>query len=134
MSFNKVIIVGNLGKDPVKISKEDAQSSIAAFSIATHETTNFNGKVEKVTEWFDVVCFGSNAEFALKYLKKGREVLVEGKLQAREYNLKDGTKVKAFEIKASTVQALSKNKSDQNSESTRDNSQEASVQEALTPA
>lgn len=106
MSFNRVIILGNLGKDPVDLSSE--QSSLAAFSIATHETSFFNGEPKKTTEWFDVVCFGKDADFSLKNLKKGDQVLIEGRLQARTYNAKDGTKVKAFEIKASTVQGTAR--------------------------
>lgn len=106
MSFNRVILVGNLGKDPVDLSK--GESTIAAFSLATHETVSFNGKTEKTTEWFDVVCFGKDATFVIKNLKKGNEVLVEGKLQARSYSTKDGTKVKTFEIRASTVQGLTR--------------------------
>lgn len=106
MSYNRVILVGNLGKDPLDLSKGD--TTIAAFSVATHETVAFNGKTQKTTEWFDVVCFGKDADFVIRNLKKGNEVLVEGRLQARTYTTKDSTKVKTFEIKANTVQGLSR--------------------------
>lgn len=124
MSFNKVILVGNLGKDPLNLTK--GETAIAAFSLATHETTSFNGKTERTTEWFDVVCFGRDADFVLKYLTKGNEVLVEGRLQARTYTTKEGTKVKAFEIRANTVQGLSRTPSKSSASIVVNNSIESS--------
>ena len=101
---NKVIIVGNLGKDPEV--KAVGQNTVANFSLATSESyTDKSGQKQEKTEWHKIVAWGKLAELAGQYLKKGRQVYVEGKLQTREYE-KDGQKRYSTEIVASSVTFL----------------------------
>jgi single-strand DNA-binding protein len=101
---NKVIIVGNLGKDPEV--KAVGQTTVANFSLATSESyTDKSGQKQEKTEWHKIVAWGKLAELAGQYLKKGRQVYVEGKLQTREYE-KDGQKRYSTEIVASSVTFL----------------------------
>lgn len=101
---NKVIIVGNLGKDPEV--KAAGQSTVANFSLATSESyTDKSGAKQEKTEWHRIVAWGKLAELAGQYLKKGRQVYVEGKLQTREWE-KDGQKKYTTEIVASNITFL----------------------------
>jgi len=87
---NKVILLGNLGKDP-EVRHLESGRAVANFSIATSETYK-NKQGEKVTntEWHNVVLWTPLAEIAEKYLKKGNQVYIEGKLTSRSYDDKDG--------------------------------------------
>lgn len=88
---NKVILVGNLGKDP-EVRSLESGAKVATFSIATTESykdRNTNERVDK-TEWHNIVLWRGLAEVAEKYLRKGNQVYVEGKLQTRSYEDKDG--------------------------------------------
>lgn len=109
MSINKVILVGNLGKDPeVRYLEKDV--AVANFSIATTERafTLQNGtQVPERTEWHNIVAWRGLASYAEKYLKKGSQIYVEGKLQTRSYE-KDGIKRYNTEIYAETIQMLGK--------------------------
>jgi len=89
--INKVILVGNLGQDPELRYTTDGRP-IANFSIATSETWNDKGSGERreKTEWHRVVVFGKLAEICGEYLSKGRQVYIEGKLQTRKWQGKDG--------------------------------------------
>ena len=90
MSVNKVILVGNLGKDP-EVRHLDNNRAVANFSIATSE--NYKNKLgEKVTntEWHNVVFWSPLAEIAEKYLQKGKQVYIEGKMVTRSYEDKEG--------------------------------------------
>lgn len=90
-SVNKVILLGNLGKDP-EIRTLNSGDKVANFSVATSETwkdKNTGEKKEK-TEWTNVVVFGSLAEIVEKYLRKGSKVYLEGALQTRKWQDKDG--------------------------------------------
>ncbi len=103
--MNKVILVGRLGNDPE--SKATAGgTSVTELRVAT--TTTVKG--DKLTEWHNVVTFGKTAENAFSYLSKGREVLVEGKLQTRSWEGKDGVKRYKTEVAASNVQFLGDSK------------------------
>jgi single-strand DNA-binding protein len=95
---NKVILVGNLGKDPEIRTLENGRS-VASFSLATSETYK-NKAGEKVTntEWHNVVLWSPLAEIADKFLKKGNQVYIEGKITNRTYNDKDGNKKYITEI------------------------------------
>jgi single-strand DNA-binding protein len=100
-SVNKVIILGNLGQDPeVKMTQGGQQ--VCSISIATSESWQKEGKREERTEWHRVVLWGKLAELAGRYLKKGRRVFVEGKLQTRSWD-QDGQKRYATEIVASNM-------------------------------
>jgi len=89
--INKVILVGNLGQDPEIRYTADGRP-IANFSIATSETWNDknSGERREKTEWHRVVVFGKLAEICGEYLSKGRQVYIEGKLQTRKWQGKDG--------------------------------------------
>lgn len=87
---NKVILVGNLGRDP-EVRHLDNGRAVANFSIATSETyKNKQGERVTTTEWHNMVLWTPLAEIAEKYLKKGNQVYIEGKLTSRSYEDKDG--------------------------------------------
>ena len=104
--INKVIIVGNLGKDP-ELRHTPQGQAVANFSIATSESWNDKqGQKQERTEWHRIVVWGKLGELCAKYLTKGRQAYVEGKLQTRSWDDKDGQKRYTTEIVASTVQFL----------------------------
>ena len=91
MSVNKVIVIGNLGRDPEVRSLPSGQN-VANLSLAT--TAQFkdrNGEQQKRTEWLRVVAFGKLADNCQRFLSKGRQVYVEGRLTTRQYEAKDGS-------------------------------------------
>jgi len=107
MSVNKVILVGNVGRDP-EVRHLDKGVAVARFSLAT--TENYTSKTgEKVsnTEWHNVVAWRGLAEVAEKYVKKGSQLYIEGRLRTNMYE-KDGVKHYATEINADTMQLLGK--------------------------
>ena len=92
MSVNKVIVVGNLGADPVVRALPGAGGNVANFSLASTERfTDRSGNKQERTEWFRVVAFGKLADTCQRFLNKGRQVYVEGRLSTREYEAKDGS-------------------------------------------
>jgi single-strand DNA-binding protein len=105
-SVNKVILIGNLGKDP-EVRYTPSGAAVANFNIATNENwTNKEGKKEERTEWHRIVCWNKIAELCGEYLSKGRTVYVEGRLQTREWNDKEGNKKYTTEVVAQTVKFL----------------------------
>src|SRR5471032_2724082 len=99
-SVNKVILVGNLGKDP-EVRRMTSGDPIVSFSVATSETwrDKTSGERKEKTEWHRVVIFNKNlADVAEKYLKKGAKVYVEGSLQTRKWTDKDGAEKYSTEI------------------------------------
>lgn len=107
MSVNKAIIVGNLGADP-ELKDTRSGDAVLNLSIATNERwTDKGGKTQERTEWHRVVVFGKTAENCAKYLSKGRQVYVEGRLQTSEWQDKEGNKRYTTEIIASNVTFLS---------------------------
>jgi single-strand DNA-binding protein len=104
--INKVIIVGNLGKDP-ELRHTPQGQAVCNFSIATSESWNDKaGQKQERTEWHRVVVWGKLGELCSKYLQKGRQVYLEGKLQTRAWDDKDGQKRYTTEVVANTVQFL----------------------------
>ncbi len=100
-SVNKVILIGNLGKDP-EIRYTQAGEPIANFSLATSENWNDrNGQRQERTEWHRVEVFGKAAQVARDYLSKGRQVYIEGMVRYDEWTDKDGNKQKATRIRVS---------------------------------
>src|SRR5208282_6109596 len=92
MAINKVMVIGNLGADPVVRSLPNAGQNVANFSVASTERfTDRSGAKQERTEWFRVVAFGKLADTCAQYLSKGRQVYVEGRLSTREYEAKDGS-------------------------------------------
>lgn len=103
---NKVILIGNLGRDP-ELRRTANGNAVANFTLATTETwNNRQGEREQQTEWHRIVCWGRLAEFASEYLHKGRQVYVEGRLQTREWEDREGVKRRTTEINARTIQLL----------------------------
>ena len=109
MSVNKVILVGNVGRDP-ETRYLDRNVAVSSFSMATTERgyTMQNGtQVPERTEWHNIVAWRGLAELAEKYIRKGSQLYVEGKLQTRSWE-KDGIKRYTTEVVAETIQLLGK--------------------------
>lgn len=106
MSVNKVILVGRLGRDPETRFTGGGQA-VANFSVATDETfKDRNGERQKRTEWHKIVVWGKQAEIAQQYLKKGSLVYIEGRIQSREWQDKEGQKRTSYEIVANNFRML----------------------------
>ena len=103
---NKVILIGNLGADPtVRFTQSGA--AVANFNIATTERYNDrNGERQERTEWHRIVMFGRQAEIAQQYLKKGRQVYIEGRLQTREWEDKENVKKYTTEVVCINMQMI----------------------------
>lgn len=114
MSVNKVILLGNLGKDP-EIRSLEGGAKVAKFPLATSETykDKAGNKVEQ-TEWHNVVVWRGLAEIAEKYLRKGNSVFIEGKIRTRSWDDKDGNKKYTTEIVADNLTLVGGKRDDQN--------------------
>ena len=99
MSLNKVILIGNLGRDP-EVRYMPNGEAVCNFSIATSETWNDRqtGQRQERTEWHNITLYRRLAEVAGQYLKKGSQVYIEGRIQSRKYTGKDGIERTAYEI------------------------------------
>src|ERR1700692_474134 len=105
-SVNKVILIGNLGRDPETRYMPDG-GAIPTLSVATpHVWKDKNGEKQEKTEWHRVAFFGKLAEIAGEYLKKGSQVYVEGRLQTRKWQDKEGQEKYTTEIIADRMQML----------------------------
>jgi len=105
-SINKVILIGNLGGDP-EVRYTPSGRPVANFNIATTENwTNKDGGKEERTEWHRIVAWGRLGEICGEYLHKGKQVYIEGKLQTRSWEDRDGNKRYTTEILAQTMQML----------------------------
>jgi single-strand DNA-binding protein len=105
-SVNRVILIGNLGRDP-ELRYVQSGQAVTTFSVATNDRwTDRDGKPQERTEWHRVVVWGKQAENCANYLAKGRSVYIEGRLQTREWEDKEGQKRQTTEIVAQTVQFL----------------------------
>lgn len=103
---NKVILIGRLGADP-EARYASSGSAVANFNMAT--STNFtdkDGQKQESTEWHRIVVFGKLAEICGEYLKKGKQVYIEGRLRTRDWEDRDGNKRKTTEIVATSMQML----------------------------
>jgi single-strand DNA-binding protein len=111
-SLNKVMLIGNLGKDP-EVRAIPSGVKVANFPIATSESyTGKDGNRVEKTEWHNIVMWRGLAEVAEKYLKKGNQVFIEGKLQTRSWDKADGTKAYMTEILADNMTMLGGRKSE----------------------
>ena len=109
MSVNKVILLGRLGQNP-EVRNTPSGASVANFSLATNESwMDKNGQKQERTEWHRIVVWGKLAELCGQYLSKGRQAYVEGRLQTRQWQDKDGQTKYTTEVKAQTVQFLGGN-------------------------
>jgi single-strand DNA-binding protein len=110
MSVNKVILVGNVGKDP-EMKYFDNDNAIANFSVATNErgfTTSSGTQIPDRTEWHNVVCRRGLAQIAERFVKKGTLVYIEGKIRTRSYDDQSGVKRYITEIIADNLELLSR--------------------------
>ena len=105
-SVNKVILVGNCGKDP-EIKTLQSGEKIASFTLATTERyTDRNGQAQQQTEWHNIVCFRKTAELVEKYLRKGTPAFIEGKIRTRSWDDQNGQKHYVTEISVENLQLL----------------------------
>jgi single-strand DNA-binding protein len=110
-SVNKVILIGNLGKDPeVKYTPSGVQ--IAKFSLATSERVKKGDNWEEKTDWHNIVLFSRQAEYAKEYLKKGMTVFVDGKISTRTWDDENGVRKYITEIIGNVVKNLSVKRDD----------------------
>lgn len=106
MSFNKIIVVGNLGKDP-NLRYTPQGNAVCDFSLATNEKRkDKSGNLQDVTTWFRITLFGKQAENASRYLVKGAPVYIEGRLKLEEWTDKDGKIRHTLEVVASDMQFI----------------------------
>ena len=105
-SVNKVILIGNLGRDPELRFTRDGQG-VANFTLATNERwRDKDGQNQERTEWHRIVVWGKTAENCAQYLQKGRSCYIEGRIQTREWEDKEGNKRQTTEIVAQNVTFL----------------------------
>lgn len=118
--INKVILVGNLGKDP-EVRYLEGGTAVANFPIATSETykDKNSGERKTNTEWHNIVLWRGLAEIAEKYLKKGAQVYIEGKLQTRQWQDKDGNNRYTTEVVGNNLQMLGRKDENSSSNSTQ---------------
>jgi single-strand DNA-binding protein len=106
-SLNKVMLIGNLGKDP-EVRYTTSGTAVASFSLATSERfKSKSGEWEERTEWHNVTLWGRQAEIAGEYLSKGKTVYIEGRLQTRKWQDKDGRDRYTTEVVCEKMQMLS---------------------------
>ena len=106
MSFNKIVVVGNLGRDP-ELRYTPQGTAVCSFTMASNERRrDKGGEQQDVTTWFRVTVWGKQAETVSKYLTKGRSVYVEGRLHVEEWTDRDGKQRHTLEVNASDVQFL----------------------------
>ena len=106
MSFNKIVVVGNLGRDP-ELRFTPQGTAVCSFSMASNERRkDKSGEFQDVTTWFRVTVWGKQAETVSKYLTKGRSAYVEGRLHVEEWTDRDGKPRQSLEVNASEVQFL----------------------------
>lgn len=108
MSLNKAMVIGNLGRD-AELKYTPGGTAVASISLATTEVWNDkDGKKQEKTEWHRIVIWGKTAESLAEYLVKGKQVYVEGRLQTRKWQDKNGVDRYTTEIRADRVQLLGK--------------------------
>ena len=106
MSFNKITLVGNLGRDP-ELRYTPQGTPVCSFTLATNERRKDRaGENQDVTTWFRVTLWGRQAETASQYLSKGRPVYIEGRLRVEEWTDKDGKQRHTLEVHATDMQFI----------------------------
>lgn len=113
MSFNKITIVGNLGKDP-ELRYTPQGNAVCNISVATNEKRrDKTGDMQDVTTWFRITLWGKQAENASKYLTKGSPVYVEGRLKVEEWSDRDGKTRYTLDVQATDMQFLGNSRGDE---------------------
>ena len=106
MSFNKIIVVGNLGRDP-ELRYTAQGTPVCSFSMATNERRkDRNGEMQDHTTWFRITLWNRLAETASQYLQKGKQVYIEGRLRVEEYIDRDGKPRHSLEVFATDMQFI----------------------------
>jgi single-strand DNA-binding protein len=104
MSLNKVLLIGIVGQDPTVITTKTGLP-MARFSLATHEREKSDGgQYVEITDWHEIVVVGSTAKFVLTHVKKGKHLLVEGRLKNREFTTKEGVKVRTIQVRSDRIE------------------------------
>lgn len=130
MSVNKVILVGNLGKDP-ELRYTASGTAVCNFSLATTERfKNRDGQQQDKTEWHNIVCWRQLAEICGKYLVKGKQIYIEGKLQTRKWEDRDGNPRYTTEIVADQMQMLGRAGDENSAGPRRESRQEPSMNQS----
>lgn len=112
MSFNKILIVGNLGRDP-ELRYTPQGDPVCSFTLATNEKRkDKSGELQDHTTWFKVTLWGKKAEAAAQYLAKGRPVYIEGRLRVEEWTDRDGKPRHTLEVNGTEMQFIGGNKQD----------------------
>ena len=115
MSFNKIILVGNLGRDP-ELRYTPQGTPVCSFTMATNERRKDKaGEMQDQTTWFKVTLWGRQAETASQYLAKGRPVYIEGRLRIEEWTDRDGKPRPTLEVHATDMQFISGGRSEEGS-------------------
>ena len=133
-SVNKVILIGNLGRDP-EVRYTQNGTAVANFTLATNEvwTDKAGGGKQERTEWHRIVVWGKQAEVAREYLSKGRQVFIEGSLQTRQWDDREGNKRSTTEIKANRVIFLGRGSAGEGRSAPVDQGTEVVSEEASPP-
>lgn len=114
--LNKVMIIGHLGRDP-EMRYTPSGRPVTTFTVATSRSWNtVDGERHQETEWFNVVAWGNLAEICKQYLTKGQQVYVEGRLQTRHWEDKEGVKHSSVEIVANEMMMLGDRRDSNNAE------------------
>lgn len=108
MSFNKVLLIGNAGRDP-EVRHLESGAAVATFTLATTERyRDKNGVLQDQTEWHNIVCWRNLAELSEKYINKGSQLFIEGKIRTRNWTDQNGQKRYTTEIIADNIRLLGK--------------------------
>lgn len=105
VNFNRVVLAGNLVKDP-ELRYMPSGAAVASFTIALNRRYRQDGELKEEVSYIDVVAFGKQGETVSNYLKKGRAVLLEGRIQQRRWETKEGERRSKIEVVADRVQFL----------------------------
>jgi single-strand DNA-binding protein len=106
---NKVQLIGNVGQEPI-ITNLENRKKVVRLSLATNENyKNSNGEKQTNTNWHNIVAWGNTAEIIEKYVRKGKEIAIEGKLTSRSYETKDGEKRYVTEVVVNEILLLGNN-------------------------
>lgn len=136
-SINKAILIGHVGRDPeVRYvgASGSSDSKVATFSLATTEKyTDRNGQRQELTEWHNIVCWRHLADLSEKYIRKGSQLYIEGKIQTRSWEDDNGARRYSTDIQASAIQLLG-SKPDAAVEGARQMSERKQAQQTAQPA
>lgn len=133
-SFNKIIVVGNLGRDP-EMRYTPQGTPLCTFSLASNERRKTSaGEQQDITTWFRVKVWGKQAEVVSRYLSKGRSVYVEGRLHVEDWTDRDGKPRYTLEVNASDVHFIDGARGDNEGIPVRQFEQEAASQNSMRPA